>query len=142
MNLLTDIVTYVRRIIKSPSNSVVTDSLIIDYINRFWTMDVDARLQLFDLKTKYQFQTTPGVDQYNMPLYDIQTEPGSQTIGMYPVYQGVVGPCYINGIQVPFHTEKNNFFVRCSMKIPIFNLTPYLKHVFDFLFVKGEEIYV
>ena len=37
-------------------------------------MDVDARLQLFDLKTTYQFQTSPGVDQYNMPLYNIQTE--------------------------------------------------------------------
>ena len=73
-------------------------------------MDVDARLQLFDLKTKYQFQTIPGVDQYNMPLYDVQTEPGNQTIGMYPVYQGIVGPCYINGVQVSFHTEKNYFY--------------------------------
>src|SRR6185295_17806789 len=74
MNLLKDIITYVRRIIKSPSNAVITDSLIIDYINRFWLMDVDARIQVFDLKTKYQFLTTPGVDKYNMPLYDTQTE--------------------------------------------------------------------
>lgn len=110
MNLLSDIITYVRRIIKSPSNSVITDNLIIDYINRFWIMDVDARLQLFDLKTKYQFQTQPGVDQYNMPLYDVQIEPGAQTIGSYPVYQGFLGPAYINGIQVPFDTQKNNFF--------------------------------
>ena len=110
MNLLSDIITYVRRIIKSPSNSVITDDLIIDYINRFWIMDVDARMQLFDLKTSYQFQTVPGVDRYNMPLYNIQTEPGSQTIGMYPVYQGFLGPAYINGIQVPLNTQKENFF--------------------------------
>lgn len=110
MNLLSDIITYVRRLIKSPSNAVISDNLIIDYINRFWIMDVDARLQLFDLKTKYQFQTTPGVDQYNMPLYDVQTEPGNQTIGMYPVYQGFVGPAYINGIQVPLQTEKATFY--------------------------------
>lgn len=110
MNLLQDIITYVRRIIKSPSNAVITDSLIIDYINRFWIMDVDARVQLFDLKTKYQFQTVPGVDKYNMPLYSVQTEPGSQTIGMYPVYQGFIPPVYINGIQVPFQTQKNQFF--------------------------------
>ena len=62
MNLLSDVITYVRRIIKSPSNAVISDELIIDYINRFWIMDVDARMQLFDLKTKYQFQTTPAVD--------------------------------------------------------------------------------
>jgi hypothetical protein len=110
MNLLSDIITYMRRIIKSPSNATITDNLLIDYINRFWIMDVDARVQLFDLKTKYQFQTVPGVDQYNMPLYDIQIQPGFDTIGMFPVYQGFVSPAYINGIQVPLQTEKNNFF--------------------------------
>lgn len=110
MNLLTDIITYIRRIIKSPSNAQITDDLLIDYINRFWMMDVDARIQLFDLKTKFQFQTIPGVDQYNMPLYNVQVEPGGQNIGIYPVYQGFLDPVYINGIQVPFQTDKTTFF--------------------------------
>ena len=114
MNFLSSIITYVRRIIKSPSNASITDQLIIDYINRFWMMDVDARMQVFDLKTKYQFQTVPGVDQYNMPLYNVQSEtPGSPTspdIGMYPVYQGFLGPAYINGIQVSFSTLRESFF--------------------------------
>jgi len=73
-------------------------------------MDVDARMQVFDLKKKYQFQTTPGVDRYNMPLYDIQTESGGQSIGMYPVYQGFLGPAYINGVVVPLQTQKKAFF--------------------------------
>ena len=110
MFLLSDIITYVRRIIKSPSNAVITDDLLIDYINRFWITDVDARMQLFDLKTKYQFQTQPGVDKYNMPLYSVQTEPGSQVIGMYPVYQGFLSPAYVNGIQISFETQKNLFY--------------------------------
>lgn len=110
MNLLQDIITYIRRIIKSPSNATITDNLLIDYINRFWIMDVDARIQLFDLKTKYQFQTAPGFDQYNMPLYSIQTEPGAQSIGYFPVYQGFLDPVYVNGIQVPFQTDKTTFF--------------------------------
>lgn len=114
MNLLQDIITYIRRIIKSPSNASITDNLLIDYINRFWIMDVDARLQVFDLKTKYQFQTTPGIDQYNMPLYNFQSEtpgnPTSMDIGYYPVYQGFLGPAFVNGIQIPFDTQKNNFF--------------------------------
>lgn len=113
MNFLSDVITYVRRILKTPSNSSITDGLIIDYINRFWIMDVDARMQVFDLKTKYQFQTQPGIDQYNMPLYAIQSEmpgsPGAQDIGYYPVYQGFLGPAFVNGIQVPFDTQKNNF---------------------------------
>ena len=114
MNLLNDIITYIRRIIKSPSNDDITDQLIIDYINRFWIMDVDAEIQLFDLKTTYQFFTQPGVDQYNMPLYDFQSETPNNTgvadISFYPVYQGFLGPAYINGIQVPLHTQKESFF--------------------------------
>jgi hypothetical protein len=110
MNLLSDIITYVRRIIKSPSDASITDNLIIDYINRFWIMDVDARIQLFDLKTKYSFQTAPGVDRYNMPLYDVQIESGSQSINMYPVYQGFTGPAYVNGVQIPLSNQRNDFF--------------------------------
>lgn len=115
MNLLQDIITYIRRILKTPSNTVITDNLIIDYINRFWIMDVDASIQLFDLKTKYQFQTTPGVDRYNMPLYNIQATGTSATdytgpIGMYPVYQGFSGPAYVNGIEVAFETQRSSFF--------------------------------
>ncbi len=112
MFLLSDIITYIRRIIKSPSDSQITDNLLIDYINRFWISDVDARMQLFDLKTKYQFQTSPGVDQYNMPLYSTQTEGSnpSSSISFYPVYQGFLNPVYINGVQVPLQTEKGSFF--------------------------------
>lgn len=73
-------------------------------------MDVDARIQLFDLKTKYQFQTVPGYDKYNMPMYGIQTESGGQNINYYPVYQGFLDPVYINGIQIPFQTDKTTFF--------------------------------
>jgi hypothetical protein len=113
MNLLSSIITYIRRIIKSPSNADITDELIIDYINRFWIMDMDARLQLFDLKTVYQFQTTPGICYYNMPLYDIQSEtPGSPTspdISFYPVYQGFLAPAKANGINMNFYTQRGQF---------------------------------
>lgn len=113
MNLLSDIITYVRRLIKSPSDASISDNLIIDYINRFWIMDVDARMQLFDLKTVYNFQTVPGVDQYNMPLYDVQTEgtgTGSGTINFYPVYQGFMPTARVNGINAPFYTQRSLFF--------------------------------
>lgn len=110
MNFLSDVITYIRRILKTPSNSSITDDLIIDYINRFVLMDMSARIQLFDFKTTYQFQTIPGVTKYNMPLYDVQTEPGSQQISMYPVYQGFMAPCYVNGIQMPFFTELGAFW--------------------------------
>jgi len=76
-------------------------------------MDVDARIQTFDLKTKYSFLTTPGQDKYNMPLYDIQTESPTQdpqNINFFPVYQGFMGPAYVNGVPVSFQTQKSLFF--------------------------------
>jgi hypothetical protein len=72
-------------------------------------MDVDARMQLFDLKTKYQFQTVPGFDQYNMPLYDIQTSSLQTPIASFPVYQGFMAPARINGVDVAFHTQRSTF---------------------------------
>ena len=73
-------------------------------------MDVDARVQLYDLKTNYTFQTIPGIATYNMPLYDTQVQPGTQPIASFPVYQGFSMPAYVNGIQVPFYTEQNAFW--------------------------------
>lgn len=115
MNLLSDIITYIRRIVKTPSNASLSDNLIIDYINRFWIMDVDARVQLFDLKTNYVFQTIPGIAAYNMPLYNVQAQAiGTANpfpeIASFPVYQGFMHPAYVNGIQVPFYTEQNAFW--------------------------------
>jgi len=110
MNLLGDILTYIRRIIKSPSDAQISDSTLIDYVNRFWLLDMDARMELFDFKTKYQFQTIPGIDQYNIPMYNVQIEQGNQNIASIPVYQGFKDPCYVNGVQVPFYTRHDNFW--------------------------------
>ena len=73
-------------------------------------MDVDARMQLFDFKTSYQFTTTPGIASYNMPLYTIQTEPGAQDIASYPVYQGFFDQCKVNGINVSLATQREVFY--------------------------------
>ena len=72
-------------------------------------MDIDARIQLFDFKTRYRFQTVPQICNYNMPMYSIQTEPGQQVISSYPVYQGFTGNCQINGIDANFYTENSSF---------------------------------
>jgi hypothetical protein len=136
MYTLDDIITYVRRLIKTPSNTTISTGLIIDYINRFWINDVDASMQLFDLKTKYQFMTTPGVDQYNMPMYDDQFESPDnnlQVIRQYPIYQGVVGNFYCNGINLAFHTEKRSFF----------NAFPNILQTFEAVVVgNGTAVYI
>jgi len=72
-------------------------------------MDVDARIQVFDLRKKYQFLTSPGVDRYNMPLYSVQSSSLQAPIAPMPVYQGFMGPVFVNGFQVPFYTQRSEF---------------------------------
>lgn len=110
MNTLQSIITYVRRIVKTPSNASLSDNLIVDYINRFWLMDVDARMQLFDFKTKWQFETIPGISDYNMPLYSTQSSSLQDTITPFPAYQGFLETAYVNGIQVPFYVQRDSFW--------------------------------
>ena len=119
MNLLSDILTYIRRIIKASTSEEISDNLLIDYVNRFFIMEVNERIQPFDFRKKYEFQTKPGISKYNMPLYDAQVQPGSQTIEPFPVYQGFMGPAYVNGYEVPFFTEKTNFY-KFFPKIPTY----------------------
>ena len=109
MNLLSDIITYVRRIVKTSSNQSLSDNLIIDYIDRFYLSDVDARVQLFDFKTRYIFQTIPGISDYNIPLYSPQEQPGGQVISPFPVYQGFFGPLLVNGIEANLFTQRETF---------------------------------
>lgn len=88
-------------------------------------MDVDARLQLYDLKTKYIFETRPGITNYNIPLYNLNGYPNTNAlpiptdpsqpnlqpqISLYPVYQGFMGPAFVNGIQVPFYTDRASYY--------------------------------
>lgn len=126
MNFLNDVISYIRRIVKTPSNASLSDNLIIDYINRFVLMDSDAIFQLFDYKTKWTFQTQPGITHYNIPLYNTTLntvsstnnypnynttpQPGNQVISYYPVYQGFFQPAFVNGIQVPFYTDRASFY--------------------------------
>ncbi len=76
-------------------------------------MDMSSRMQLFDLKTTYRFQTTPGISSYNMPLYSSQTEgqgTGSSNITPFPIYQGFTNDCTINGITAPFYTQRQEYW--------------------------------
>lgn len=93
-------------------DSDISNVLLIDYINRFLLMDVDARIQLFDYKTTYEFLTVPGIDKYNMPLYSTQqgtTGGQEQAITPFPMYQGFTNVVRINGYPANFYTNRGDF---------------------------------
>jgi hypothetical protein len=94
-NLLGDLITWVRRIIKTSSDQDILDDTIKDYINRFYIYDMPARLQLFDLKRQYTFETIPNIFMYQFPI---------------TLYQGVKPPAYCDGIPLGYFQTDEQFY--------------------------------
>lgn len=91
---LTYIIKYVRRICKTPNTEDVTDETIVDYVNRFYTFDVPERIQLFQLKTQYSFETDPNIDRYQLPIN---------------TYNMVETPCFVDGYRIVWQQSTDSF---------------------------------
>ena len=94
-SVLGDIETWVRRIIKSPSSQAISPTTIADYINRFYVYDVPERIQLFELKRQYTFETIPNIFMYQFP---------------FDQYQGLREPVYCDGVQIGFFMSNQQFY--------------------------------
>lgn len=90
-----DIENWVRRILKSPSQQSISSTTIADYVNRFYTYDAPARLQLFECKTQYVFETEPNRFIYQFP---------------YQNFQMIEPPAYCDGVQMGFFQSNTQFY--------------------------------
>ena len=93
--VFSDIERWVRRIIKLPSTQSISSETIGDYVNRFYIYDAPARLQLFEMKTQYVFETVPNQFQYQFP---------------YQNYQMLLQPIYCDGVQMGLYTSNDQFY--------------------------------
>jgi hypothetical protein len=110
-SVLSNILTYMRRIIKSASTQSITDLTLADYVNRFYNYDAPARLQLFEMKRQYIFETIPNIFQYQAPFYNFSpnvVEPVIST-GM-PMYQMFEPPIYCDGVQMGWYQDNTQFY--------------------------------
>jgi hypothetical protein len=93
--ILSEIITWVRRIIKTTSDQSISDQLIADYINRFYIYDMSERVQLFELKRQYTFVTVANVFEYQLP---------------YANYQLLEDPVYCDGVQIGRFQSNQQFY--------------------------------
>lgn len=93
--ILADIILWVRRIIKENSDQTISDQLIGDYINRFYVYDMSERVQLFELKRQYTFETIANIFEYQMP---------------YQNYQLIEDPVYCDGVQIGRFQSNQQFY--------------------------------
>ncbi len=93
--IFADIITYVRRLIKENSDQSISDQLIGDYINRFYIYDMPERVQLFELKRQYTFETIANIFEYQLP---------------YENYQLIEQPVYCDGVQIGIFQSNQQFY--------------------------------
>lgn len=93
--IYSDVETWIRRILKSSNTQSIDSKTIADYVNRFYTYDVPARLQLFEMKSQYIFQAKPYIYQYQFP---------------YQNYQLIKPPVFCDGIQMGYFQMNEQFY--------------------------------
>lgn len=101
--ILSDIIIYVRRILKQPNTQDISDATIQDYINRFYIYDMPGRIQLFDLRTRYQVELQPNVDRYAAPVTIL---PGGTVV---PTFNWFSTPGYIDGYMIVWQQSNDQW---------------------------------
>lgn len=104
--VFSDIVIWVRRIIKSPSDQVITDRTIGDYVNRFYVYDMPERIQLFELTRQYTFETERNIFIYQAPFF---SDTNDINTGI-PMYQTFRPPAYADGIEMGYYQSNDQFY--------------------------------
>ena len=95
-NTLGDIIQKVRRITKSPSQNMITDNQIIQYINTYYLYDFPQELRLENTLTNFNFTTIPYQETYKLPTDSVIT---------------VEPPLYINGYKSFFTQSQDKFYL-------------------------------
>lgn len=94
MIVVSDVIKWTRRLIKDSNAQSISDSTVLDYLNRFYLYDVPYRIQQFELKTQYSFDTQPNIDRYNLPIN---------------TYNSLLSPCFVDGLQMMMSQSTSQF---------------------------------
>jgi len=111
MATLADIKTKVRRIIKAPSTSQITEAELLSYINNFLIYDMPENLRLFTFKKTLTFYTTPYID-----IYETTSGPGAPIREEDPLYNFKNAyitestPIFCDGTKIYLSQSRDEFY--------------------------------
>lgn len=115
---LQTIITKVRRLTRTPSNSQMPDSEIISYINNAFLYDFPNNVHLESLYKTFTFYTEPYIDTYSTntadatnPMYDFKNLQLSSS-----------SPVYISGQKGWFSQSREQFYGRWPAVDQIFQI--------------------
>jgi hypothetical protein len=125
--IFSDIITWVRRIIKSPSPQTISDATLSDYINRFVNYEMPERILLIELKRQYVFETQANVFEYQAPyfgnssptflsnsapppFFNNPTPPATLPQTPVPMFQEFRPPIYADGVKMGWFQTNDQFY--------------------------------
>ena len=123
--IFSDMINWVRRIIKSPSAQSISNQTISDYINRFVAYDMPERIQLLEFRRQYTFETVPNIFEYQAPYTSASTpnfpfNPSpppfinipntAQNQTLIPLYQNFLQPVYCDGVEIGYYQSNDQFY--------------------------------
>ena len=97
----------VRKLVRSPSSSQISDADIDSYINTFVLYDFPEHLRQFYLRTTFTFYTQPNIDTYETNT----TVPTDPLYNFKNLYISTHGPLYIAGMPSYYTQSREQFFV-------------------------------
>lgn len=96
----------VRRLTRSPSTAILSDSDLNQYINTFLQYDFPQHLRVYNLRSTFTFYTAPNVD-----TYDTQTTDSNNALYNFKnTVQAVHPTAYIAGIPAFFTQYRDIFY--------------------------------
>lgn len=109
----------VRRITRSLSPAILPDDVLNQYINTYVLYDFPETLRLFNLRSTFNFYTSPFVDVYYSSVVD------SPLYNFTDKYIIADSPIYIAGFQALFSQSREQFFGIYPLVNSIVNIGTY-----------------
>lgn len=110
---LQNIKIKVRRITRSPSEALLTDDSLNDYINTFILYDFPEHLRMFNLKTTVSFTCNPYQDVYPTDIASFGNATGAQNNPLYNFqnkYLTIHPPFFIAGFPAAYMQDREAFY--------------------------------
>lgn len=96
----------VRRLTRSLSQNLLSDADLNQYINTAVLYDFPEHLRLLNLRTTFEFFTSPNIDTYSTTSTDV-TSPLYDFVNRYITTNS---PVYISGYQALYLESRNQFY--------------------------------
>lgn len=103
---LSDIRDKVRKLSGRPSTNQISDNSVDEYVNRFYTQDLPALLQMRDLTSFWRFATLPNVPNYS-DLGDNYNLSGPALVNGSPIEIIRDPGCFYERYPQTFQTQEN-----------------------------------